>query len=221
RTVAPDSLGATVARFTGLLRDGLGIVLVEIPERTPSLARGAEIYQRECAMCHGTSGAGDGPAGVALDPPPSDLADFGALLDVTPLAFYQRVTIGVAGTAMPAYESTLDPADRWAVALYASTLRQAQPAGTVPDELRSFRKVAELNDEQILALMGDDSARAQLAAVRTWQDTGSAGHAATFAAVRQSIEQAHGAAGAGRGEEALGLAMDAYLQFEAVERTVQ
>src|SRR5690606_36759089 len=91
----------------------------------------------------------------------------------------------------------------------------------VPDELRSFRKVAELNDEQILALLGDDSARAQLAAVRTWQDTGSAGHAATFAAVRQSIEQAHGAAGAGRGEEALGLAMDAYLQFEAVERTVQ
>ncbi len=218
---APDSIGIVVARFTGLLRDGLGIVLVEIPGRTPSLVRGAEIYQRECAMCHGSSGAGDGPAGIALDPPPADIADFESLLDVTPLAFYQRITIGVAGTAMPAYEATLDPADRWAVALYATTLRQAQPSGAVPDGLKSFGMIAELNDEQILALLGDGATREQLAAVRSWQDTGGAGFAATFATVRQHIDGAVDAAAAGDGGGALSGAMDAYLAFEAVERTVQ
>ncbi|HRP07534.1 MAG TPA: FTR1 family protein [Gemmatimonadales bacterium] len=221
RIAAPDSIGAVVARFTGLLRDGLGIVLVEIPSTTPSLARGGEIYDRECAMCHGGSGGGDGPAGTALDPPPANLADFESLLDVTPLAFYQRITIGVAGTAMPAYEGLLDPADRWAVALYASTLRQAAAQGEVPDQLTSFARTAELNDEQILAMLGEGATRGQLAAVRSWQDTGTAGFAATFTAVRQSIDEAVGAARTGSGGDALSKAMDAYLQFESVERTLQ
>ena len=75
----------------------LGISLVEFPKRTPSLARGAELYRRECASCHGELGRGDGPAGKGLDPAPANLADHTALMDVTPLAFYQRITIGVAG----------------------------------------------------------------------------------------------------------------------------
>ena len=32
-----------------------------------------EIWQTRCATCHGTSGKGDGPAGVALNPKPRDL----------------------------------------------------------------------------------------------------------------------------------------------------
>lgn len=34
--------------------------------------RGAKLYARFCASCHGRQGAGDGPAGLALDPPPTD-----------------------------------------------------------------------------------------------------------------------------------------------------
>jgi mono/diheme cytochrome c family protein len=34
-------------------------------------ARGAVHYQALCASCHGATGAGDGPAGLALDPRPA------------------------------------------------------------------------------------------------------------------------------------------------------
>ena len=217
----PDSVSAAVARLSRALSEGLGVVLVEIPSRTPSLALGAEIYARECASCHGGSGLGDGPAGVGLDPAPSNLADAASLADVTPLAFYQRVTIGVAGTAMPAYESRLSAADRWAVALYATTLRQAEAAGDVPESLRSFATTAELDDEQILAALGAGSSRGQLAAVRAWQDPATDDAAAAFGAVRDKVAEAIRLGRSGEPDAALATAFDSYLAFEGVERTVQ
>jgi mono/diheme cytochrome c family protein len=39
-------------------------------ERNPA---GAELYQRYCASCHGSNGAGDGPVAKWLDPRPADL----------------------------------------------------------------------------------------------------------------------------------------------------
>src|SRR3989475_6866911 len=42
---------------------------------------------------------------------------------VSPVDVYRKVTIGVAGTAMPQFEETLVPEDRWAVATYVATLR--------------------------------------------------------------------------------------------------
>src|SRR2546428_1358257 len=42
---------------------------------------------------------------------------------VSPVDVYRKVTIGVAGTAMPQFEETLAPEDRWAVATYVATLR--------------------------------------------------------------------------------------------------
>jgi len=42
---------------------------------------------------------------------------------VSPVDVYRKLTIGVAGTAMPQFEETLSPEDRWAVATYVATLR--------------------------------------------------------------------------------------------------
>lgn len=44
-------------------------------DREPSQAveSGAALYTENCAACHGTSGAGDGPAAEGLDPKPADL----------------------------------------------------------------------------------------------------------------------------------------------------
>src|SRR2546429_15979 len=42
---------------------------------------------------------------------------------VAPVDVYRKLTIGVAGTAMPQFEETLSPEDRWAVASYVATLR--------------------------------------------------------------------------------------------------
>jgi mono/diheme cytochrome c family protein len=35
-------------------------------------AAGKVLFEQNCASCHGTSGKGDGPVGVALNPPPRD-----------------------------------------------------------------------------------------------------------------------------------------------------
>lgn len=35
-------------------------------------ASGKELYAARCATCHGTSGKGDGPAGIHLQPKPAD-----------------------------------------------------------------------------------------------------------------------------------------------------
>ncbi len=40
----------------------------QAPIITPDPARGAALYAQNCAICHGESGAGDGPAGVGLEP---------------------------------------------------------------------------------------------------------------------------------------------------------
>jgi high-affinity iron transporter len=44
---------------------------------TPEMvARGREIYQTNCAACHGEGGKGDGPGAGVLKPPPRDHTDY-------------------------------------------------------------------------------------------------------------------------------------------------
>lgn len=44
-----------------------------VPIKPTSAASGQEMYKGYCAVCHGTSGKGDGPAASALKMPPPDL----------------------------------------------------------------------------------------------------------------------------------------------------
>ncbi|MES2125369.1 MAG: FTR1 family protein [Gemmatimonadota bacterium] len=223
RVGAPDSVDLGVRQMTDGLAEALQVTLVDIPERTPSLARGSELYARECRACHGNAGLGNGAAGRSLTPPPTNLANYEALHGVSPLAFYQRVTIGVAGTAMPSFETRLSAEDRWAVALYAATLRQARPSGEVPVALRAFPATAQLSDDEVLAELGPTATREQLAAVRSFQPVAddAAATATLFTTVRGKVSEAGDLAVAGRHQEAVSAAFDAYLAFEKVERTVR
>lgn len=223
RTGAPDSVDAGVRRLTEALGNSLRVALIEIPDHTPSLARGAALFAKECSSCHGIAGRGDGPAAKAITPVPTNLTNFAALRGVAPLAFYQRVTIGVAGTAMPSFETRLSPADRWAVALYAATLRQSGAAGEVPTPLRAFATVAQLTDDQVLSQLGGDASPERLAAVRAFQpaDENAAATEQVFTAVRGKVKEASDLAVAGQYQQAVSAAFDAYLAFEKVERTVR
>jgi high-affinity iron transporter len=223
RAVPPDSIAASARRVTENLASALGAPLDDIPEHAPSLRRGAEIFQRECSSCHGASGHGDGVGARALNPPPADLTVASELAHVTPLEFYQRVTIGVAGTAMPAFETRLPPADRWAVALYASTLRQGTPAGEIPAALRAFPTVAVMTDSAVAAALGPGATASRLAAVRAYQPAGDEPRTGTteFTAVRDKITRALGLASAGQHDQAANTAFDAYMEFEKVETGVR
>jgi high-affinity iron transporter len=228
RTGAPDSLDATVRELGQVLTEKVGGPLEPIPAWTAPVARGREIYVRTCAACHGDEGRGDGPAGAGLEPPPADLTD-GALAASSPLDFYRRITLGVAGTSMPGFETSLGEDDRWAVALYASTLRLPPAAGAVPDSLRGLARSAALTDVQLLALLGHpgeaqpgQSALAQVAAVRQAGGADAESRrAAVFDSVRVQIAGVEALVIAGRNEDATRAALAAYMTFEGVERELR
>jgi high-affinity iron transporter len=224
-TAPPDSLDAHVRSLAAGLTSRLGVTLDEVPAVTPSLSRGAEIYQSNCAGCHGAVGRGDGSLARGLEPPPADLTDSVALHDQSPLDYYRRISIGTVGTAMPAFEGRLSAEDRWAVALYASVLRVPPPRGEVPPSLRAFATTAKMSDDAVLAALGVDRGAApdalgRLAAVRTFQSDEGGATAQVFAQVRAQLDSAYALARTGN-PAASARAFDAYMTFEQVERGVR
>ena len=228
QTAPPESVTTRVRRLTEGLSQRLGIDLEEIPARAPELARGAEVYRQQCASCHGAIGGGDGPGAVGLDPAPANLADAAALRDASPLDFYRRITLGVAGTAMPAFETSLSTDDRWAAAVYSTLLRLPAPRGGVAPALAAFPTTARMSDAELLAALGagDEPGEmdlAKLAAIRaTGADAPDADDLApVFATVRARVDSAVALARAGHADVAHSAALDAYLAFEEIERPLR
>ena len=225
RGVAPDSLDSRVKRLAASLSTRFAVPLDEIPSEPPSLARGASVYRDNCAGCHGNLGQGDGPLARSLDPKPADLSDPQALQDQSPLDYYRRISIGVVGTAMPAFETRLSAQDRWAAALYATVLRLPPDTGTVPPPLQSFGSTGRMSDAELLLALGEPDTGtkglARVAAVRSFQpDASVTAYSQVFSHVRAQIESVYVLARKGD-TSASTRAFDAYMIFEQVERPVR
>jgi len=87
------------------------------PSQVPDLAGADSLYQQYCASCHGTTGAGDGPAGAGLEPPPIDFTDVERARQRSVFGLQQVIENGLEGTSMASY-AHLPEADRWALAFY-------------------------------------------------------------------------------------------------------
>lgn len=83
-------------------------------------AAGQEVYTMYCQACHGSTGAGDGPAGQSLDPRPRNLSDFIPLVEDDYL--FWRVNTGVTGTSMVAWGGVLTEEEIWQIVAYIRTL---------------------------------------------------------------------------------------------------
>ena len=118
---------ADVARQAHALANGLlqAYPVPTSPTRAPDLARGATLYQAQCASCHGATGHGDGPAGLQLTPRPIAFTDQARADQRSALSLYEVITQGVADTPMVSYKTTLSDDDRWALAYYVGTLAYA------------------------------------------------------------------------------------------------
>jgi high-affinity iron transporter len=223
RLAPPDTLDAEVRALATGLAERYGVVLDQLPARAPDLARGAEVYRTTCAGCHGDLGRGDGAMAAGLDPAPSNLADWTALRDQSPLDFYRRVNIGVVGTAMPAFEERLPAEDRWAVALYASTLRLPPVSGEAPAGLRDFAATGRMSDAELLDSLGASAdgsgALVTLAAVRSHQSEASETET-VLARVHAEVDSAYALARAGNPGSGT-TALNAYMTFEQVERELR
>jgi len=152
---AADSVERVANDVADRIARTAGGAIVPLPTRPPSPARGAQVYREQCANCHGDQGRGDGPkAPTVKGPPPADLTDPAAMSRLSLVDIYRKVTIGVAGTAMPQFEESLPDSDRWAVAAYAATLQYGGSATagvftTVRHQLDSA--VATRSDRMVFA----------------------------------------------------------------------
>jgi high-affinity iron transporter len=99
---------------------------LELPSRPLDLAEGKSIFERSCASCHGVTGAGDGPAGRALNPHPPAIGTAALMHDVTPALMYRVMSVGIAGTPMVGFANTLTPEQRWSVVSYVNSLRSTR-----------------------------------------------------------------------------------------------
>ena len=120
----PDSVKALAQRFAGALGSE---ATLELPKKAADLAEGRQLYQANCASCHGVSGRGDGAAGRGMNPPPPAVGDGPTMHDVSPGTMYRIVSVGIGGTPMPAYGGSLTPEQRWNVVNYLISLRATPP----------------------------------------------------------------------------------------------
>ena len=92
------------------------------PPDAESLRIGAKVYEDTCLACHGETGLGDGPAGMALDPPPGNLVIHVPLHSDAEL--YGFVDEGIPGTAMAALGERLSDDEIWHVVNYIRTFEE-------------------------------------------------------------------------------------------------
>ena len=90
----------------------------QIMERTPiipdqeSLQSGSALFQRQCAVCHGEQGQGDGPAAKGMNQKPANSLDRDHSAIYGPGEKFWIIGNGSGETGMPAF-SDLSLMDRW------------------------------------------------------------------------------------------------------------
>lgn len=89
-------------------------VLNPLSGEQASVSAGAELYATHCAVCHGETGEGDGPAAAGLATLPANLHEdhVQALSDG---ALFYIISHGKPDTLMPAWENVLTEEQRWHV----------------------------------------------------------------------------------------------------------
>jgi high-affinity iron transporter len=197
------------------------------PRQPPDLARGAQLFEQNCAACHGLNGSAQTPMARKLDPPPIAFADRQRARQRSPFALYQVINQGLPGTAMQSF-AQLPDADKWALAFRASRFAYPQPLvdqgkriwdsdpalrSKVPD----LNALASLTENQLAAEIGADKAGPVIAFLRTHPEAVSA-KVSNLSLARERLSASLSAYRAGNQDEAKRLALSAYLDgIEPIE----
>jgi len=182
---------------------------VPIPTTEESLALGADLYSANCSRCHGPDGQGTPRA------PSLNVKSF--LVDTTDQAIQQIVTLGVPGTAMPAWGDRMTDAEIQAIVGFlrqweATAPEVAQPMGPAsggggPPWLRNNNTTTTQSNTNVSSTQVPDSG-AQATAVVEYQATqvaanggrGGAGMTELDMATHMAAEAANGGSGGGQGQ---------------------
>ncbi len=94
-----------------------------LPASVQNLARGQQVYEAICIVCHGPTGEGDGPIIGRFPNPPSLTAEHAKSLPDGQI--YHIITRGQV--IMPAHAAQVLAPDRWRVVLYLRQLQRGRP----------------------------------------------------------------------------------------------
>ena len=110
------------------------------PKVTPELLKeGEALFKKQCAVCHGTEGKGDGPAAGFLFPKPRNFTTGTFKLRSTPSGspptdenLFRTITRGMPGSAMPSF-AFLSERGRWALLAFVKELaKMEKPEEVIP-----------------------------------------------------------------------------------------
>ena len=186
----------------------------QAPAITPDPTRGEPLFAQHCAVCHGQTGAGDGPAGIGLEPPPANLRDAARIDRLSLYDIYNTIGLGIEGTDMAAFADQLDDRQRWDLASYIAGFTAAPVA-----EGKSFgiASLAAQTPAEVATAQGPEAA-ALFRAQRAQPPVEQRGPAQLIDHTRQTLEHSLKAYTEGDSEQAYDLSVGAYLEgFELVE----
>ncbi|SET03793.1 high-affinity iron transporter [Pseudomonas sp. NFR09] len=213
--------GTTVARQARQLGAQLAVAyeVSQAPAITPDPTRGAPLYAQHCSVCHGTAGAGDGPASVGMTPSPANLRDAVRLDRLSLYAIYNTLGLGVEGTDMPSFADQLDDRQRWDLATYIAGFT-ADPAAAKSEQPFNLADLARQTPNEVLAANGP-AAAATFRAQRAQPPQVKRGPAQLLDYTAATLDKSLVAFQKGDHEQAYDLSVAAYLEgFELVESSL-
>lgn len=200
-----------------------------VPKSAPDLAVGAKLYQSLCAACNGADGKGDGPAGVKLEPAPSNFHDAGRMAQRSAYGLYNTISLGVGGTGMVAYTQLSDE-ERWALAFHVAgfPLADARKSGEAlwrdgkgKEAFPDLGNIATLSAGEVKEKFGPDAVAVQAWLLAHPREL-AAGKPGPIALSLQTLREAVTAYRKGDQAAAQKLAITAYLEgFELAEASLR
>nr|WP_314575832.1 cytochrome c/FTR1 family iron permease [uncultured Pseudomonas sp.] len=212
--------GALVARQARQLGAKLAVAyeVSQAPVITPDPTRGAPLYAQHCSVCHGDAGAGDGPAGIGLTPPPANLRDAARLDRLSLYDIYNTLGLGIEGTDMPSFADQLDDRQRWDVATYIASF--SADAAAAQGKTYNLADLARQTPAEVIAADGPQAA-ATFRAQRAQPPQVQRGPAQLLDYTSQTLDKSLAAYQSGDREQAYDLSVAAYLEgFELVESSL-
>ncbi len=213
--------GAAVAKQARQLGARLAVAyeVSQAPVITPDPARGASLYAQNCSICHGDTGAGDGPAGVGLEPAPADLRNTERLDQLSLFDLYNTLALGIDGTEMPSFADQLDDRQRWDVAAYIASFT-ANPQAAKGDKVWNLADLARQTPAEVAANEGAAAVQA-FRAQRAQPPQVKRGPAQLLEYTATTLDKSLAAYRAGDHDQAYDLSVAAYLEgFELVESSL-
>ncbi|MBC2690639.1 cytochrome c/FTR1 family iron permease [Pseudomonas kielensis] len=221
KAVAERQDGASVARQARQLGAKLAVAyeVSQAPIITPDPVRGAPLYAQHCSVCHGANGAGDGPAGVGLEPAPANLRDRSRQDRLSLYAIYSTLGQGIEGTDMPSFADQLDERQRWDLATYIASF-SVDPAAVKNQQTYNLADLARQTPAEVLAANGPEAA-ATFRAQRAQPPQVKRGPGQLLDYTAATLDKSIAAYRAGDHDQAYDLSVAAYLEgFELVESSL-